>query len=136
VIVNNTGSSAWITTDDVLTIEIQSPSLDTVQKATVKRLMPGDAAVVEVGVQSKSGVTAGSIGPATAVASWGGNQTASLNYTATYGIPQYQANATSVNTHQSPDWFRKAKYGIFIHWGVYAVPAYGSVSPNESYAEW
>lgn len=29
-----------------------------------------------------------------------------------------------------PDWFRQAKFGIFIHWGLYAVPAYH----NEWYA--
>lgn len=31
-----------------------------------------------------------------------------------------------------PDWFTDAKLGIFIHWGVYSVPAYGS----EWYARW
>jgi alpha-L-fucosidase len=25
-----------------------------------------------------------------------------------------------------PDWYRDAKFGIFIHWGVYSVPAFGS----------
>ncbi len=25
-----------------------------------------------------------------------------------------------------PDWYRDAKFGIFIHWGVYAVPAFGN----------
>lgn len=32
-----------------------------------------------------------------------------------------------------PQWFSDAKLGIFIHWGVYSVPAYAS---NEGYAEW
>jgi alpha-L-fucosidase len=32
-----------------------------------------------------------------------------------------------------PQWFRDAKLGIFIHWGVYSVPAY---SNDEDYAEW
>lgn len=32
-----------------------------------------------------------------------------------------------------PDWFKDAKLGVFIHWGVYSVPAYGGA---ESYAEW
>ncbi|MGN0990899.1 MAG: alpha-L-fucosidase [Candidatus Ventricola sp.] len=27
---------------------------------------------------------------------------------------------------QVPDWYRQAKFGIFIHWGVYSVPAFGS----------
>ncbi len=32
-----------------------------------------------------------------------------------------------------PQWFLDAKLGIFIHWGVYSVPAY---SGKEDYAEW
>ncbi|MCM8570386.1 alpha-L-fucosidase [Gramella jeungdoensis] len=32
-----------------------------------------------------------------------------------------------------PDWFTNAKLGIFIHWGLYSVPAYGG---KESYGEW
>lgn len=32
-----------------------------------------------------------------------------------------------------PQWFKDAKLGIFIHWGVYSVPSYGG---PESYAEW
>jgi alpha-L-fucosidase len=27
---------------------------------------------------------------------------------------------------EAPDWFRDAKFGIYFHWGVYAVPAFGS----------
>jgi alpha-L-fucosidase len=32
-----------------------------------------------------------------------------------------------------PEWFVNAKLGIFIHWGVYSVPAY---SGKEDYGEW
>ncbi len=39
---------------------------------------------------------------------------------------RYQANWESLSKYQTPDWFRDAKFGIFIHWGVYSVPAYGS----------
>ena len=28
--------------------------------------------------------------------------------------------------YQIPEWFKDAKFGIFIHWGVYAVPAFGN----------
>lgn len=28
--------------------------------------------------------------------------------------------------HKVPDWYRNAKFGIFIHWGPYAVPAYAT----------
>jgi hypothetical protein len=36
----------------------------------------------------------------------------------------FQANWESLSKYQCPDWFRDAKFGIFIHWGVYSVPAY------------
>ncbi|MEE9361467.1 MAG: alpha-L-fucosidase [Cellulophaga sp.] len=32
-----------------------------------------------------------------------------------------------------PQWFKDAKLGIFIHWGLYSVPSYGG---KESYGEW
>ena len=28
--------------------------------------------------------------------------------------------------YKIPEWFRDAKFGIFIHWGVYSVPAFGN----------
>ena len=30
------------------------------------------------------------------------------------------------NTFQTPKWYQDAKFGLFIHWGAYAVPAFGS----------
>jgi alpha-L-fucosidase len=39
---------------------------------------------------------------------------------------RYQASWESLKNYQCPDWFRDAKFGIFIHWGVYSVPAYSS----------
>ncbi len=38
-----------------------------------------------------------------------------------------EATWDSVRAHyQTPDWFRDAKFGIFLHWGLYAVPGHGS----------
>lgn len=54
-------------------------------------------------------------------------------------FPQkFDANWSSLNTRKMPGWFQEDKFGIFIHWGVYAVPAYAPVIPNSgySYAEW
>ncbi len=39
----------------------------------------------------------------------------------------------AINKRESPEWFNNAKLGIFVHWGLYSVPAYGG---KESYAEW
>ncbi len=38
----------------------------------------------------------------------------------------YRADWESLRNYETPDWFKDAKFGIFIHWGVYSVPAFGS----------
>ncbi|MEM7028922.1 MAG: alpha-L-fucosidase [Chloroflexota bacterium] len=40
---------------------------------------------------------------------------------------QYQPTFESVSQHPVPDWFHNAKLGIFIHWGLYSVPAWAPV---------
>jgi alpha-L-fucosidase len=46
---------------------------------------------------------------------------------------KYEANWESLDARPCPAWFSDAKFGIFIHWGVYSVPAWG---PPRQYAEW
>ena len=46
---------------------------------------------------------------------------------------QVEPTWESINERGYPQWFSDAKLGIFIHWGVYSVPAYASL---EGYAEW
>ncbi len=42
----------------------------------------------------------------------------------------------SLANYSAPDWYRDAKFGIFIHWGVYSVPAFFSEwYPREMYIE-
>lgn len=36
----------------------------------------------------------------------------------------YEPTSESLNSHSTPEWFRNAKFGIFIHWGIYSVPAF------------
>jgi alpha-L-fucosidase len=46
----------------------------------------------------------------------------------------YEANWQSLKQYKTPAWFEDAKFGIFIHWGVYSVPAFGSEwYPREMY---
>ncbi|MCE5257738.1 MAG: alpha-L-fucosidase [Chloroflexi bacterium] len=65
---------------------------------------------------------------------------------------RYQPTAASVSQHPLPEWFDDAKLGIFIHWGLFSVPAWappcGEVTKivkeqgwkawftNNAYAEW
>jgi alpha-L-fucosidase len=38
----------------------------------------------------------------------------------------FQPDWQSLSSYQVPEWYKDAKFGIFIHWGVYSVPAFGS----------
>ena len=64
----------------------------------------------------------------------------------------FEPTKKSLKKHEVPDWFHDAKFGIFIHWGVYSVPAFAvsgrdiveSIKEegfegyfnNNTYAEW
>lgn len=37
---------------------------------------------------------------------------------------KFEPTLESVRQHQVPDWYQDAKLGIFIHWGLYSVPAW------------
>lgn len=62
---------------------------------------------------------------------------------------KYTGTWESVKQHQVPQWYEDCKFGIFIHWGLYSVPAYapqtcelGEMDTDEEwfcnnpYAEW
>jgi alpha-L-fucosidase len=64
---------------------------------------------------------------------------------------KYIPEKSSLKQHQVPDWFQDAKFGIFIHWGLYSVPAFAITGidlvesmkrgieehfKNNPYAEW
>lgn len=39
---------------------------------------------------------------------------------------RYEPNWESLDTRPLPQWYDEAKFGIFLHWGVFSVPAFGS----------
>lgn len=45
----------------------------------------------------------------------------------------YDPTWESLDSRPVPNWFEDAKFGIFIHWGPYSVPAY---TPKGTYSEW
>ncbi len=38
----------------------------------------------------------------------------------------FRADWESLKNYEVPEWYKDAKFGIFIHWGVYSVPAFGN----------
>ncbi|MNK18049.1 Alpha-L-fucosidase [compost metagenome] len=59
---------------------------------------------------------------------------ASKNY-----AQKYEDNWASLDKRETPQWWKDAKFGVFIHWGPYSVPAYAPVNDAngiyEKYAE-
>ena len=45
---------------------------------------------------------------------------------------RYKADWSSLAGHRLPSWYYEGKFGIFIHWGIYSVPAYAC----EWYPRW
>jgi alpha-L-fucosidase len=46
----------------------------------------------------------------------------------------FRPDWNSLSQYGVPEWYKDAKFGIFIHWGLYSVPAYGSEwYPREMY---
>ncbi len=63
----------------------------------------------------------------------------------------YTPDKESITKHEVPEWYHDAKLGIFIHWGLYSIPAFGVTGidlvesmkrgleqhfKNNPYAEW
>jgi alpha-L-fucosidase len=63
-----------------------------------------------------------------------------LAFTAIFAQKRYEPTWASIDSRPIPQWFTDAKFGIFIHWGLYSVPAWGPVGKEwpiySKYAEW
>ena len=53
-------------------------------------------------------------------------QSAVANVQKVIGQGPFSATWDSLENYEIPQWYKDAKFGIFIHWGAYSVPAYGS----------
>ncbi|KAH7210056.1 alpha-L-fucosidase-domain-containing protein [Fusarium oxysporum] len=138
--ITNSDGNNTLTWADQLYVIVESSSLETTTPGTLLRLGPKQSAVVQVGVKNKAGVKAGTQCDATAVVTWGPKQDSrksSKDFSGQCGIGDYEASESSLEHHWNPDWFHEIKYGIFIHWGLYSIPAFGNrPGPKQDYAEW
>jgi len=49
-----------------------------------------------------------------------------LSYILNTAVAQYEPDWNSIDSRPLPQWFDEAKVGIFLHWGVFSVPSFGS----------
>jgi alpha-L-fucosidase len=80
---------------------------------------------------SPAGVVTGPVGPPPGAKMWT-KDTPDLVQAALKDIPlpppgPYQETWDSIGkNYQDPEWFRDAKFGIYMHWGIFSVPAHAS----------
>ncbi|KAJ7232970.1 glycoside hydrolase family 29 protein [Mycena haematopus] len=112
------------------TVELVGPGVQTVSPGVINRLVPADQGRVDVFV---TGATAnGSV--VVQIRDSSGNIVAtSGKFPTSPLVENYTPDADSLSMHETPSWWNAAKYGIFIHWGVYSTPAW---APPSEYAEW
>ena len=49
---------------------------------------------------------------------------------------KFDATIESIQQHEVPQWFHDAKFGIFIHWGLYSVPGWAPTTGEPGSVEW
>ncbi|MFK0282907.1 alpha-L-fucosidase [Streptomyces sp. NPDC090499] len=129
----NAGTVA-ILAGDAVSVRVDVPGARTVEPARIRRLDPGEQARVRVGMRNRTGTAPGTQQDGTVSVHGRGTQVTANRRTLTLGTADYQPTETSLAGHRAPYWFNDAKFGIFIHWGVYSVPAWAPVGVQ--YAEW
>lgn len=115
-----------------VTITIGGEGFVTTTPGKLKRLCPGDQKVVKMGV---TGSSKGRVDAIVVMEGDMGRQEIEVP-DIEIGLTGWTADLDNLARHEAPEWFDGAKFGIFIHWGVYAVTGWGNSTPHESYAEW
>lgn len=129
----NAGTAAILARDDV-TVRVAVPGARTVEPAHVRRLDPGEQVRVRVGIRNRTGTAPGTSQEGAVTVTGRGAEAAVQKTRLSLGVADYRPTESSLAGHQAPYWFHRAKFGIFIHWGVYSVPAWSPV--GKQYAEW
>ncbi|KAF8329349.1 glycoside hydrolase superfamily [Cantharellus anzutake] len=114
-----------------------SDVLTTIQEGEVYRLMPGDQVIVKIWVTARRPTDEGDLRRSLA------NTPGTLRLKGSDGRTIYEKHVLHLKgdgeeevdplLRDVPQWWEEAKLGIFMHWGIYAVPGWAPPGP---YAEW
>ncbi|CAE6344951.1 unnamed protein product, partial [Rhizoctonia solani] len=123
-------TSTWLNGN--YSVVIEGEGLKTSRPYALKRLRSGDQVVMKIGVHNTFKAPTKTKGQIVVKDARGEDEFRSEEYEFMAGIPDYEPVDASLSQHEASDWFDEAKFGIFIHWGVYSVPAW---SDGKTYAE-
>ncbi|HKN55791.1 MAG TPA: alpha-L-fucosidase, partial [Amycolatopsis sp.] len=124
--------SVWLGAGDRVTVTVDVPGGRTSVQAAIRALAPGEQTTVRLGLQPNATVPPGTTTNGQIRVTADRGTLATQQIPVTLGVPDFRPD--SLSTHRAPYWFCDAKFGIFIHWGVYSVPAWAPV--GQEYAEW
>ena len=62
------------------------------------------------------------------------NARAGIEQTIAHG--PYRATFESISTHQAPEWFLDAKFGMFVDWGPWSVAGWAPQAEKATYPDW
>ncbi len=129
--IHNLGTN-WISQANKMRIVIEAPGVRTIAPSWVDLLAPGEVfkAEIRLATELPSGTEVAGVARATGR----GGISESLPIKLLLGAPDYSSTESSLSRHPSPSWYENAKFGIFIHWGIYSVPAWAPV--GGVFAEW
>ena len=48
----------------------------------------------------------------------------------------FKGDAASIATHQTPEWFLDAKFGMFVDWGPWSVAGWAPQAEKATYPDW
>ncbi|KAK5625446.1 hypothetical protein RRF57_001162 [Xylaria bambusicola] len=130
VAVNNVGEEC--VAGPGITVRLDGEGFTTTKPGALKRLCPGDQKIVKIGVTGSPNAPVN-----VSVIIDGDTSRQVFDFPEVeIGLTEWTSELDNLARHESPEWFDGAKFGIFIHWGVYAVTGWGNSTPHESYAEW
>ncbi|CEP15883.1 hypothetical protein [Parasitella parasitica] len=134
----------------IVTVRVQNTGLEWVRDASVfvkgdlfrtqyhghiRRLAPGHVMDVDVGIHTVRRGRVSTLATVRIFDSLGNEMMEALALdNVAIGIEDYEQDERSLHGHSVPRWYESAKFGIFIHWGLYSVPSWAPVGAD--YAEW
>ncbi|EIW76474.1 glycoside hydrolase family 29 protein [Coniophora puteana RWD-64-598 SS2] len=122
--------TASITTP--LKVTVSGPSFSTVRPGIIYRLTAADQVRVDVLVENLTQMESNEL--TVVVEDESGQVVASSSgWRAMSRREEFATSDQALEHHETPTWWNNAKFGIFIHWGPYSVPAWG---PTWTYPAW